>query len=47
MSESLSAKIKDHFALKGHVYLIAFTISEILYFLAYTLVYVYNTKNND
>lgn len=39
-------KAKDHFALRGHVYLIIITILEILYFLAYTLIFVLTNKND-
>jgi len=44
MGESLSERLNDYFAIKGHKYLIAITILEILYFLVYTLVFVYYSK---
>jgi hypothetical protein len=47
MGESCLDKMKDYFALRGHIYLIVFTVLEILYFVAYTLVYVYNTKSTS
>ena len=47
MGESCCDKVKDHFALRGHRYLIAITIFEILYFLAYTLVYIFNAQSSN
>ena len=46
MGKSLE-NLKEHFALKGHLYLIIFTIMEVLYFIAYTLVYVFSTTNSE
>jgi uncharacterized membrane protein YdjX (TVP38/TMEM64 family) len=47
MSGSLVEKLRDHFGVRGNRYLIIITACEILYIIAYTLVYALYTAEDS